>query len=201
MTQHIPIYLCELRGDGIYCQQWDGTKGCLCLTLCPTSDHPKSTGDTSKPSKRLSGGSAAPARATSVGKMSRALRKEVAPSEQGPKIPTASSQPPPGTQGTVTGECFGGEAASQHPSQEQKRLNPAPSSAGPWQHSHHSPPAPATAARQELRVQPGSAAPCARQIAHLQGRSSPPLSPYPPPVSLWDSSGVTLQRKRWHRDF
>lgn len=45
--------------------------------MCPTSDHPKRTGDMSKPSKRLFGGSAAPARATSVGKMSRVLRKEV----------------------------------------------------------------------------------------------------------------------------
>jgi hypothetical protein len=48
----------------------------LPLTLCPTCDPPKSTSEASSPSKCRPWGKLAPARATTVGKMSSTLQKE-----------------------------------------------------------------------------------------------------------------------------
>lgn len=46
------------------------------LTLCPVCDPPKSTSEASRPSKWRPGGRLAPARATTVGKMSSTLQEE-----------------------------------------------------------------------------------------------------------------------------
>lgn len=185
----------------------------LCLTLCPTSDHPKRTGDTSKPSKRLFGGSSAPARATSVGKMSRVLGKEGGfhqskeqRSPEGPPNPTRTPQPPRPEgllAAPMAGDCLGVRAAaSQHPSQQPSSAEKVKTGfkqrLGPGKPSLRTLPIPGAG------CSPGAAGSArirssrARQIPHPQSRetvgngaapSHPPVPSPPPGKSSGSPSG------------
>lgn len=175
-----------------------GDGGWLCLTLWPTSDHPKRTGDTSKPSKRLFGGSAAPARATSVGKMSRMLRKEVAfirarseDPRRVPPDPTCAPQPLARGDALMAGECFEGlwggwPLPSTHPDSRalQKRLKLASSSDSVPENSHTSHPrrgcSPGAAGSAKDPLLPAPGKPRTRRAG---ARRAPGYPPQPPPSS------------------